>query len=83
MSRSTGRVSQIQGAVVDCQFAVEELPEIYEAVEIVREGGFGSRLRRRFGRGFICWQSYHSSMEYWTDFGFLGFVLVSITTAQG
>jgi len=25
---------------VDCQFAVEELPEIYEAVEIVREGGF-------------------------------------------
>ena len=40
MSRSTGRVSQIQGAVVDCQFAVEELPEIYEAVEIVREGGF-------------------------------------------
>ena len=40
MSRSTGHVSQIQGAVVDCQFPVEELPEIYEAVEIVRDGGF-------------------------------------------
>ena len=25
---------------MDCQFAVEELPEIYEAVEIVRDGGF-------------------------------------------
>ena len=40
MSRSTGHVSQIQGAVVDCQFPVEQLPEIYEAVEIVRDGGF-------------------------------------------
>ena len=39
MSTSTGRVAQIQGAVVDCEFPVDRLPEIYEAVEIPREEG--------------------------------------------
>lgn len=55
MSRSTGHVSQIQGAVVDCQFPVEELPEIYEAVEIVRDGGFVLVLevQRHLGNGEV------------------------------
>ena len=38
MTNSTGSVAQIQGAVVDCEFPAELLPEIYEAVEIEREG---------------------------------------------
>ncbi|HJL70878.1 MAG TPA: F0F1 ATP synthase subunit beta, partial [Anaerolineales bacterium] len=33
----TGRVAQIQGAVVDCEFPPDNLPEIYEAVEIPRD----------------------------------------------
>jgi len=55
MSRSTGHVSQIQGAVVDCQFPVEALPEIYEAVEIVRDGGFVLVLevQRHLGNGEV------------------------------
>lgn len=55
MSRSTGHVSQIQGAVVDCQFPVEELPEIYEAVEIVWDGGFVLVLevQRHLGNGEV------------------------------
>ena len=55
MSRSTGHVSQIQGAVVDCRFSVEELPEIYEAVEIVRDGGFVLVLevQRHLGNGEV------------------------------
>ncbi|MDA0698377.1 MAG: F0F1 ATP synthase subunit beta [Chloroflexi bacterium] len=55
MSRSTGHVSQIQGAVVDCRFPVEELPEIYEAVEIVRDGGFVLVLevQRHLGNGEV------------------------------
>ncbi|MCH2539649.1 MAG: F0F1 ATP synthase subunit beta [Anaerolineales bacterium] len=39
MSTSTGRVAQIQGAVVDCEFPVDNLPEIYEAVEVSSEDG--------------------------------------------
>ena len=38
MTRSTGRVVQIQGAVVDCAFPTEQMPEIYESIEIPREG---------------------------------------------
>ena len=32
-----GTVAQIQGAVVDCEFSPDNLPDIYEAVEIPRE----------------------------------------------
>ena len=39
MAGSTGRVVQIQGAVVDCAFPAGELPAIYESVEVDREGG--------------------------------------------
>ena len=35
---SVGRVAQIFGGVVDVEFPAEQLPEIYEAVEVTREG---------------------------------------------
>jgi F-type H+-transporting ATPase subunit beta len=37
MAGVIGRVVQVQGAVVDCDFPAGELPEIFEAVEIARE----------------------------------------------
>ncbi|MGD2058965.1 MAG: F0F1 ATP synthase subunit beta [Anaerolineales bacterium] len=37
MAGALGRVVQVQGAVVDCEFPRGELPEIFEAVEIPRE----------------------------------------------
>ncbi|MDP6793030.1 MAG: F0F1 ATP synthase subunit beta, partial [Anaerolineales bacterium] len=39
MTTMTGRVAQIQGAVVDCEFPVDSLPDIYEAVEIPNAEG--------------------------------------------
>jgi F-type H+-transporting ATPase subunit beta len=36
MARAAGRVTQIQGAVVDCEFSPGGMPEIYEAVEVPR-----------------------------------------------
>jgi F-type H+-transporting ATPase subunit beta len=38
MAKATGRVIQIQGSVVDVEFPAGELPEIFEALEIEREG---------------------------------------------
>lgn len=38
MASALGRVVQVQGAVVDCEFPAGELPNIFEAVEITREG---------------------------------------------
>lgn len=37
MTGVLGKVVQVQGAVVDCDFPAGELPEIFEAVEIPRE----------------------------------------------
>jgi len=37
MAGAKGTVIQIQGGVVDCEFPPDELPEIYEAVEVARE----------------------------------------------
>ncbi|HEY69268.1 MAG TPA: F0F1 ATP synthase subunit beta [Anaerolineae bacterium] len=34
---SSGRVVEVQGAVVDCEFPPGELPEIYDAIEIPRD----------------------------------------------
>ncbi|HIE37872.1 MAG TPA: F0F1 ATP synthase subunit beta, partial [Anaerolineae bacterium] len=36
--RAVGRVVQVKGAVVDVEFAPDELPEIYSAVEIPQDG---------------------------------------------
>jgi len=37
MTKSTGRVVQVQGAVVDCTFPPGEMPDIYESIEVPRE----------------------------------------------
>ncbi len=37
--KSIGRVVQVKGAVVDVEFPPQALPEIYDAVEIQRDGG--------------------------------------------
>jgi F-type H+-transporting ATPase subunit beta len=39
MAGSTGRVTQIQGAVIDCAFPPGEMPGIYESIEVEREDG--------------------------------------------
>lgn len=38
MEEATGRVVQVLGGVVDVEFPSESMPEIYEAVEVPREG---------------------------------------------
>jgi F-type H+-transporting ATPase subunit beta len=38
MANLTGRIVQIQGGVIDCEFPAGRLPEIYEALEIPRAG---------------------------------------------
>ncbi len=37
MAEAEGLVSQIQGAVVDCEFAPENMPEVYDAIEVPLE----------------------------------------------
>jgi F-type H+-transporting ATPase subunit beta len=39
MARVKGRVVQVMGGVVDVEFPPEQLPEIFEAIEIPRDGG--------------------------------------------
>jgi F-type H+-transporting ATPase subunit beta len=39
MNKATGKIVQILGGVVDCQFPAHDLPEIYDAVEVTPEGG--------------------------------------------
>jgi F-type H+-transporting ATPase subunit beta len=39
MAKSTGKIVQIQGGVVDCEFPQDQLPEIYEAVELPQPKG--------------------------------------------
>ena len=51
-AQRTGTVVQVIGPVIDVEFANGDLPEIYNAVRIVSEGGPGRRedRRRRGGR---------------------------------
>ncbi len=39
MTKADGKIVQILGGVVDCEFPAGRLPDIYEAVEVIREGG--------------------------------------------
>jgi len=39
MAKATGRVIQIQGSVVDVEFPLGELPDVFEALEIPRPNG--------------------------------------------
>ena len=55
MVKATGRVIQIQGSVVDVEFPESELPGIYEALEISRQGG-GSlvlEVEKHLGRNWV------------------------------
>ncbi len=38
MAGAKGRVVEIQGGVVDCEFPAGEMPGIFEAIEVPREG---------------------------------------------
>jgi F-type H+-transporting ATPase subunit beta len=38
MTKTTGRIVQVLGGVVDAEFSPDELPEIYSAIEVPREG---------------------------------------------
>src|SRR5512135_3560733 len=39
MAKSVGRVTQVQGSVVDVEFPVGELPDVFESLEIPRANG--------------------------------------------
>jgi len=55
MSKVTGRVIQIQGSVVDVEFPESELPGIYEALEIPRQGAGNLVLEveKHLGRNWV------------------------------
>ena len=38
MTKATGRIVQVLGGVVDAEFSPEELPDIYNAIEVPRDG---------------------------------------------
>src|SRR5690606_38542139 len=38
MSETKGQISQVLGAVVDVEFPAGELPDIYDAIRVPREG---------------------------------------------
>ena len=38
MAETKGTVTQVLGAVVDVEFAESELPDLYEAIRVPREG---------------------------------------------
>ncbi len=55
MAGSTGRVVQIQGAVIDCAFPPGEMPEIFESVEVDREDGqvLVLEVQRHLGNNWV------------------------------
>ena len=55
MHKAIGKVAQIQGAVVDCEFPIDDLPEIYDAVEVPREdaGTIVLEVQKHLGDGMV------------------------------
>ena len=55
MAKSTGRVVQVLGGVVDCAFPAGEHPDIYDSIEVPREGGDSLILevQRHLGDGVV------------------------------
>jgi len=49
---SSGKVAQIIGAVVDVQFAREEMPKVYEALEI-KSSGLTLEVQQQLGDGVV------------------------------
>jgi F-type H+-transporting ATPase subunit beta len=55
MDKQTGKIMQILGGVVDCEFPADSLPEIFEAVEVAREGGgpLILEVQKHMGGGWV------------------------------
>jgi len=55
MANVTGQVVQVQGGVVDCAFPPGELPEVYDAIEVPREGAepLILEVQRHLGNGLV------------------------------
>jgi F-type H+-transporting ATPase subunit beta len=55
MDKQTGKIVQILGGVVDCEFPADSLPEIFEAVEVAREGGgpLILEVQKHMGGGWV------------------------------
>jgi F-type H+-transporting ATPase subunit beta len=55
MAKSTGKIVQIQGGVVDCEFTDGQLPEIYHAIEIPRDGqeSLVLEVQRHMGENWV------------------------------
>ncbi|HEY5119625.1 MAG TPA: F0F1 ATP synthase subunit beta, partial [Anaerolineales bacterium] len=55
MNKADGKIVQILGGVVDCQFPADSLPEIFEAVEVVREEGgpLILEVQKHMGGGWV------------------------------
>ncbi len=55
MAEATGRVVQVTGGVVDVDFGKNPLPEIYDAIEIIREGDTPVVLevQNHLGKGWV------------------------------
>jgi F-type H+-transporting ATPase subunit beta len=55
MAKTTGRVVQVLGGVVDCAFPVGEHPDIYDSIEVPREDGDSLILevQRHLGDGVV------------------------------
>ncbi len=55
MANATGRVVQILGGVVDVEFPEEQIPELYEAIEVPREGKepLVLEVEKHLGEGWV------------------------------
>jgi F-type H+-transporting ATPase subunit beta len=55
MAKGTGRVVQIQGGVVDCAFSPDEMPEVFDAVEVPRAAAepLILEVQRHLGGGLV------------------------------
>jgi F-type H+-transporting ATPase subunit beta len=55
MNKADGKIVQILGGVVDCQFPADSLPEIFEAVEVAREEGgpLILEVQKHMGGGWV------------------------------
>ena len=58
---ATGRIVQIMGPVVDIEFPPDQLPEIYNAVEIPLDGGDGASPT---GRKLVCEVQQHLGNDW-------------------
>jgi F-type H+-transporting ATPase subunit beta len=55
MAKTTGRVVQVMGGVVDCAFPAGEHPEIYDSIQVPRDGGepLILEVQRHLGEGVV------------------------------